>query len=328
MPIIKINNNPISIQSSTDHSMLTDLLNAGIGYPYECVTGKCGLCKFELIQGNIIKTEENPTGLSSRDLKKGNRHLACKCKLNSDLDIKVKLDNKFIQKTKISKIRSSVISKELLTHDFIKITLKPDENMSWLPGQFCLLSDPLLPSIDRAYSIANNYIKDGHIDFYIKRVPDGIFSNHIFDKINIDSTLILKGPFGHSYYQRSNRKLLIIGGGSGLSYAASIAKQAFSEGKDFLFYYGSRSTQDIPNWSSLVFTNNEIIDIKTVLSQSNNEWTGPTGFLHEVVNEDLGASLCEFDIYLAGPPVMVECSIKSFFDQGVPSENIHYDSFY
>jgi toluene monooxygenase electron transfer component len=57
-------------------------------------------------------------------------------------------------------------------------------------------------------------------------------------------------------------------------------------------------------------------------------WSGPTGFVHELVAQVLGASLPDHEIYFAGPPLMAQAVQRMLFEAGVPGAQVHYDAFY
>ena len=79
---------PVTIRNQKDGSVfvqqpgdtiLRAALRAGKGLSYECNSGGCGGCKFELIEGEVETLWPEAPGLSERDRKRG-RHLACQCR--------------------------------------------------------------------------------------------------------------------------------------------------------------------------------------------------------------------------------------------------------
>lgn len=65
-------------------------------------------------------------------------------------------------------------------------------------------------------------------------------------------------------------------------------------------------------------------------THSQNNWTGYTGFIHNVLYENYlkdhpAPENCEF--YMCGPPVMNAAVIKMLKDLGVEDENILLDDF-
>ena len=59
-------------------------------------------------------------------------------------------------------------------------------------------------------------------------------------------------------------------------------------------------------------------------------WTGPTGFIHQVLYEEYlknHPSPEDIEYYLCGPPLMIEACKKMLADLGVEPEQISFDDF-
>jgi CDP-4-dehydro-6-deoxyglucose reductase len=65
-----------------------------------------------------------------------------------------------------------------------------------------------------------------------------------------------------------------------------------------------------------------------VLSSARTEdaWTGRVGWVHEAALAD-HPNVRDFDVYAAGPPVMVEAIRHEFLARGLPPEQLFFDSF-
>jgi CDP-4-dehydro-6-deoxyglucose reductase len=50
------------------------------------------------------------------------------------------------------------------------------------------------------------------------------------------------------------------------------------------------------------------------------------GLVHEALLED-HPDLCGFDVYMSGPPTMIDAGRRAFVDAGLPEEHLYYDSF-
>ena len=48
--------------------------------------------------------------------------------------------------------------------------------------------------------------------------------------------------------------------------------------------------------------------------------------VHEAVLED-HAELSTFDVYMSGPPALIDAGRRSFVQSGLPEERLYYDSF-
>jgi CDP-4-dehydro-6-deoxyglucose reductase len=50
------------------------------------------------------------------------------------------------------------------------------------------------------------------------------------------------------------------------------------------------------------------------------------GFVHEAVLED-HPDLSDVDVYMGGPPALIDAGRRSFVQAGLPEERLYYDSF-
>ena len=65
-------------------------------------------------------------------------------------------------------------------------------------------------------------------------------------------------------------------------------------------------------------------------SQPADNWTGATGFIHEVLLENYlknHAAPGGIEYYLCGPPVMVQAATKMLDELNVPKSRIAFDEF-
>ena len=244
MPDLKItiDGQGITFKQDENDTILRAALRAGIGFPYECNSGGCGSCKFELLEGEVDDLWPDAPGVSPRDLKKG-RKLACQHRALSDCDIKLRLDDKATPVIRPNKVKINFVEMKMLTDDMAEFVFQSSVPAQFMPGQFALLSLPNLVS-DRAYSMSNLPNEDGVWSFIIKKVPGGQGSLWMFDELKVGGVLDLDGPYGLAYLKSDiPRDIVCIGGGSGLSPIVSIVRSfaVNAELKDrqlHLFYGG------------------------------------------------------------------------------------------
>ena len=69
-------------------------------------------------------------------------------------------------------------------------------------------------------------------------------------------------------------------------------------------------------------------DATPVLSEPREEdrWDGRTGWVHEAVVDDY-SDLSGHDVYMSGPPAMIEAGKAAFTAAGLAQEALYYDSF-
>ena len=170
-----------------------------------------------------------------------------------------------------------------------------------------------------------------------KKVPPGIASSYIFAKKPGDKVMI-SGPYGEFYIkENSEREMLYIGGGAGMAPMRSHIFHLFKTMKTnrkVSFWYGARSKREMfyeeefreiekkfPN-----FTFN--IGLSEPVPEDN--WTGYTGFIHQVILDNYLSKHEEpeeIEYYLCGPPLMNDAVLKMLDDMGIPDEMIAFDDF-
>lgn len=204
--------------------------------------------------------------------------------------------------------------------------------------------------IFRAYSMANHPAEGNIIMLNIRiatppwdkksnnwmKVNPGICSSYVFARKSGDKVTI-SGPYGEFHIKPTNREMVYIGGGAGMAPLRSHIFHLFHTDKTnrkVSYWYGARSKREI--FYEEDFRNIEKdfdnFNFNIALSEPMKEdnWTGYTGFIHQVVLENyLSKHKAPEDIeyYLCGPPMMNSAVFKMLDDLGVPEEMIAFDDF-
>ena len=145
------------------------------------------------------------------------------------------------------------------------------------------------------------------------------------------------GPFGEFFAKDTDAEMIFIGGGAGMapmrSHIFDQLRRLKSKRK-ISFWYGARSLRELfyeDDYNTLA-QENENFSWHVALSdpQPEDEWTGMTGFIHNVVLQEYlqnhpAPEDCEY--YMCGPPMMNAAVIKMLKDLGVEDENIALDEF-
>jgi NAD(P)H-flavin reductase/hemoglobin-like flavoprotein len=77
--------------------------------------------------------------------------------------------------------------------DLAVLTVRPEPRYPWQPGQYATLTVAEQPRIWRPYSAANAPRADGTLDFHVRRVPGGLLSTALVERVGPGSTVRL-GP--------------------------------------------------------------------------------------------------------------------------------------
>ena len=335
---ITIDGNDAGFESDKQDTLLRAALRSGVNVPYECNSGGCGSCKFELIDGEVEDIWQDAPGLNPRDRRKG-RRLSCQCKPKTDCTIKMQTGTETLPGPKPERFSVTYVGRRDLTDDMAEFHFQSQTPAHFRSGQFALFDLPGIEG-DRAYSMSNVANENGDWTFIIKQMPDGQGTHYLFHTLQDGDTLNIDGPYGHAFFREDvERDIVLIGGGSGLSPVMSIARTVvglpqFSDRTVHLFY-GGRGPQDIctpdliqeidPVGAKLI-CHNAVSDVE--LAQQHG-WDGPCGFVHEVVEEKLNGTMPQFEYYFCGPPPMTQAVQRlTMIENQVPFDQIHFDRFF
>jgi toluene monooxygenase electron transfer component len=319
-------------------TLLRAALRNSLGFPYECNSGGCGGCMYELVSGHVEDRLPDATGLSARARASGKR-LACQSVVKSDCVIRVRSHEDFIPRVIPRRQHLELEQVTHLTHDMSQFRFRGECPAEFLPGQYAMLCVDGSRD-ERAYSMSNVANDDGVWEFIIKHVPGGRFSPRLFDIENPPSLrMTLDGPYGLGYLRTdSSRPILCIAGGAGLSPMISIVRGALATrgfaDREVQLFYGGRTPRDLCDAALIASDESlrgKVINVSAVSGPSSAEedgWLGEQGLIHEVVEARLGSRLAEFEIYLSGPPGMVDAVQKMLIvGRRVPTSQIHFDRF-
>ncbi|MFC0269370.1 NADH:ubiquinone reductase (Na(+)-transporting) subunit F [Kushneria aurantia] len=210
-------------------------------------------------------------------------------------------------------------------------------------GLFNLRAKTTEPVI-RAYSMANYPEEKGILKFNIRIAtpppksehPPGLMSSWVFGLKPGDKVTVY-GPFGEFFAKETDAEMIFIGGGAGMapmrSHIFDQLKRLGSE-RRISFWYGARSMREsfYNDEYDRLEEDNPNFEWHLALSdpQPEDNWTGKTGFIHNVLYENYlkdhpAPEDCEY--YMCGPPMMNAAVVKMLTDMGVEPENIMLDDF-
>ena len=202
----------------------------------------------------------------------------------------------------------------------------------------------------RAYSMASYPAENNVIKLNIRiatppwdkklcgfaQVNPGICSSFIFSRKPGDKVMI-SGPYGEFHIKDTQREMMFIGGGAGMAPMRSHIFHMFKTVKTrrkATFWYGARSKREVfyEEHFREIEKNFPNFTFHIALSEPKPEdnWTGLTGFIHNVILEQYLLKHDEpedIEYYLCGPPVMNDAINKMLYDMGVPNEMIAFDDF-
>lgn len=319
-------------------TVLRAALRAGLGFPYECNSGGCGSCKFELLDGEIEDLWPQAPGLTERDRRKG-KLLACQCVAMTDLRIKVRTTPECVPRIIPIRLRARFTGVHAITHDISEFRFMSEGGADFLAGQYAMLAIPGV-STPRAYSMSNLGNHQGEWHFQIRRVANGVATDTLFQQLQVGEVIEIDGPYGMAFLRTEvPRDIVCIAGGSGLAPMVSIARGSAQLGllktRQLHFFYGGRTPRDICGETFLreLLGFGDRIHFHPVVSLPGDDagvaWHGETGFVHDLVRRTFGEAMPGYEFYFAGPTPMTQTLQEMLMvDYRVPFEQIHFDRFF
>jgi Na+-transporting NADH:ubiquinone oxidoreductase subunit F len=199
--------------------------------------------------------------------------------------------------------------------------------------------------VTRAYSMASYPGEEGIIMLNVRiaspppnmpEVPPGKMSSFIFG-LKPGDEVTISGPFGEFFARETDNEMVFIGGGAGMAPMRSHIFDQFRRlhtDRSVSFWYGARSLREAFYESDFdeIAAENENFKWHLALSDPlpEDEWTGDTGFIHQVVLEKYlkdHPAPEDLEYYMCGPPMMNQAVINMLLDLGVEPENIMLDDF-
>jgi Na+-transporting NADH:ubiquinone oxidoreductase subunit F len=168
-------------------------------------------------------------------------------------------------------------------------------------------------------------------------VNPGVCSSYVFSRQPGDKVTI-SGPYGEFFIKNTKKEMLYIGGGAGMAPLRSHLFHLFhtekTRDRKVSYWYGGRSSRELFYTDHFRAIEKEFPNFTYNIALSNplpeDNWTGYTGFIHQVVLDEYLSKHPEpeeIEYYLCGPPLMLQACLKMFDDLGVPEENIAFDDF-
>lgn len=312
--------------------LLDAALRNGIQIPLDCREGVCGTCQGRCESGRYTQDYVDDEALSASDLAQ-RKMLSCQTRVQSDASFSFAFDSTLCSAAGTERLSGRVAGVRQVSETTAILQVDASahaQRLDFLPGQYARLN---VPGTDawRAYSFAHCPNDANQLQFLIRLLPDGAMSRYLRQRCAVGQTIEFEAPFGAFYLRQVERPIVMVAGGTGLSAFLGMLDELAvrgAGGQPVRLYYGVTQARDlceierieayaasIPNFSHEV-----------VVMNPSPEWQGKTGLIPEHLPREALAQ-APFDMYLCGPPPMVDAIRNWLGEAGIGDGRLYFEKF-
>jgi Na+-transporting NADH:ubiquinone oxidoreductase subunit F len=218
----------------------------------------------------------------------------------------------------------------------VTLELTGPESMPFKAGQYVQF---LIPGTEgdpqplyRAYSIASPPSSPGLLTLVFGRIPGGVCSSYVFERLHAADEVTVNGPFGEFYLRDGDRDIILVAGGSGMAPLRGMLMDMAEKHvtRAVTYFFAARTTRDLFYMDEMRALERDLPHFRFVPVLSNprppDGWEGEKGGIASALNRLLPA-LSRHEAYLCGSPGMIDASMSVLRAKGLPDDLIFYDKF-
>jgi benzoate/toluate 1,2-dioxygenase reductase subunit len=300
-----------------------------VNIPLDCRDGACGTCRAHCESGSYDMPESSyiDDALEPADAAKG-FVLACQMRPKSDCVVKI-LATSQACKSGAQSYQGKIATVEQFSPSTIGFAIDLDEGAApgFLPGQYVNVKIPGT-ELTRSYSFSSAP-GAGRVEFVVRNVPNGRMSAYLTDGAREGDAISFLGPFGSFYLRPVERPVLFLAGGTGiapfLSMLGSLDKSGFAQ--PVRMVYAVTNDFDLVGLDELERIAQANANFSYVTCVAAPESTHPRKGYATAHVEPAWMNDGEVDVYLCGPPPMVDAVRGWLTETGVNPASFHYEKF-
>lgn len=313
------------IQCDDDEKVTDAAFRQKINLPMDCRDGVCGTCKCFAEKGKYALEFYMDESMSDEEAAQG-YVLACQMIPESDCVVRVPASSA-VCKTAPEAVEGEVLGVDCLSETSFGLRVRLAKRMAFLPGQYVNLTVPGMGK-HRSYSFSSAPGADV-ATFLIRNLPGGVMSSYLGERACPGDAVTVTGPMGAFYLRPIARPQLWLAGGTGLAPFLSMLEEVAAQGSDhpIVLYYAVTRAADLVELDRVNTLAARIgnVTVITILA-AKDDAHGRKGFVTDHLTAgDLNCGDC--DVYLCGPPPMVDAVRAHFGKLGVEPASFHFEKF-
>ena len=216
------------------------------------------------------------------------------------------------------------------THDVSSFKFPRPAELDYKPGQFFFITfNQGDKEFGKHFSFSSNPTEKDYIEFTKK------FTDHesslALKAVKVGDWARIDAPYGKFTFEGEYPKIVLLGGGIGITPFISMCKNATDKGlsSKITLFYGCRTENDIvfkKEFEELAQKNKNLKIVFTV-NEATNQWKGATGIINaEMIKKEL-SDYKENVFYTCGPPPMVKAMEALVESLGLPKDQLKLEYF-
>ena len=316
------------IDCNAGEKVLDAAFRQKINLPMDCSDGVCGTCKCRCEQGDYDLGDDYIDEALTADEAEEGLVLTCQMQVASDCVIAVPVPSSACKVTPA--VHGGTVSRvEFVSDSTFILAVRPDDPaaLGFLPGQYVNIAVPGSGQ-HRAYSFSSGP-GAAEASFLVRNIPGGLMSGWLANEAAPGTPVSFVGPQGSFFLRSVDRPTLLLAGGTGLAPILSMLEVLAERGTDQPVHliYGVTKDGDMVELARVEALAARLPTLTWAVCVADPQTAQPLkGYVTEhLSDEHLNAGDC--DIYLCGPPPMVE-AVRTFLkDRGVEPKHFHYEKF-
>lgn len=313
------------IQCDDDEKVTDAAFRQKINLPMDCRDGVCGTCKCFVEKGEYELEFYMDESMSDEEAEQGYA-LTCQMTPESDCVVRVPVPSA-VCKTAPEAVEGEVLGVDRLSETSFGLRVKLAKPAGFLPGQYVNVTVPGTGK-HRSYSFSSAPGAE-EATFLIRNLPGGVMSSYLGERAKAGDSVTLTGPMGAFYLRPIQRPQLWLAGGTGLAPFLSMLEQVADQGTDhpIVLYYAVTRAADLVELERVQDLAGKIgnVTVITILAAEEDAHERKGFVTDHVTAGDLNGGDC--DVYLCGPPPMVDAVRGHFGKLGVEPANFYFEKF-
>jgi len=317
------------IECGEDELVSDASYRARINIPLDCRDGVCGTCKSLCESGRYDLGEYVVDEAMTEDEEAQGYVLTCQMTPQSDCVLRI-FTTSDAAKTGVSTFtgRVSAIDRISETTTGFSITLDNRSALGFLPGQYVNIQ---VPGSDqtRSYSFSSGPGAE-EVSFLLRNTDTGALPTYLRERANEGDRIEFNGPLGSFYLRPIERPVLFLAGGTGLApFLSMLDKVSRDGGSEYRMHliFGVTNDTDLVRLDELEGYTKTLPNFTFSCTVADESSSYPNkGYVTRYIEpEHLNGG--DVDVYLCGPPPMVD-AVRSFLTaQSAAPANFYYEKF-